>query len=67
MSGPAAPRDWNMVAAHIFAQELGPVPKLPASLEEVGRRAQLVHEMDGPFIPNTDELVVFFVQLARRL
>jgi len=56
-----------MVTAHIFAQELGPVPKLPASLQEVGRRAQLVDEMDGSFVPNSDELMVVFVQLARRL
>ncbi len=56
-----------MAVAHIFAQELGPMPQLPGSLQEVGRRAELVHEMDGPFMPTTLELPAFLVELATRL
>jgi len=39
---PQQPADPNMVMARVFADGLGPVPALPASLQAIARRAELV-------------------------
>jgi hypothetical protein len=64
---PAQPRDWNMAIAELFARELGPTPPVPSSLMDVNMRARFVDEMDGPFIPDTDDVRQFLAAIARRL
>jgi len=50
MTNERAVGDPNMEAARLFADHLGPVLALPASLTEPEKRAALVHTIDGPLV-----------------
>jgi hypothetical protein len=58
--------DPNMELTRALAEGLGPPPALPASLQAVARRAELVDALDGPMVTGRNIYELGF-QMASRL
>jgi hypothetical protein len=56
-----------MVMARVFAEALGPVPALPASLQPITRRAELVDAIDGSLVTTAGDLVDITRQIAQQI
>lgn len=56
-----------MEVARLFAEGLGPAPCLPESLHDVQRRAELVHKIDAPLIPDAQNVPELVAKLGARL